>query len=185
MECVACSHYHFPPSVLPEIDGDDIGELILSSLYPFSQVQLFLRYRTGDLLRRHEICSLYDDYGYSFVGRIKDSVSGVANDGRQAWLSPLAVAEVLDAIDLGCNAVPADMQDLLVAGAPGRRIFALCATGDEVVVRVAKRQNDDRDLAFVEALIRARNFELTGCDIAAALRVELVDADFIRHPAIY
>jgi len=58
--CADCDGYHYDPVVWPEIlqiDEDatldeGIGELTLTELYPFSQIQPLLRYRTGDLVRR-------------------------------------------------------------------------------------------------------------------------------------
>jgi hypothetical protein len=184
-ECVACSRFHFPPSVFPQVDGEEVGELIMSSLYPFSQIQLFLRYRTGDLFRRHEICSLYDDHGYSFIGRVKDCAKVEGKGGQSAWLSPVAVAEVLDAVDLGRLANHADLQAVLDTDTPGRRLFDIETRDSGLVVRVVAQQGDDADLSEVADLILKQNFLLTGREMPAPLSIEIHEMGSIFSPATY
>jgi hypothetical protein len=184
-ECPACSCFHFPPSVFPELDGEEIGELIMSSLYPFSQVQLFLRYRTGDLFRRHNVCSLYDDHGYSFIGRVKDCAMAADKDGQRAWLSPVAIAEVLDAVNLGSLAQHADLQAVLGAPAPGRRLFEIETRDNKLVVRIAAQPGERTDLSDIADLILKQNFVLTGLELPTRLTVETHDVRSIVNPAIY
>ena len=134
-ECPDCGLLHFPPTVYVEIDGfGNTGELILSSLYPFSQVQLFLRYRTGDIFRRHDKCSLYDDWGYSFFGRKVFCPTVVGESEEQAWVSPLSVAEVLDALDLGDHADHRDLHLKVHARNLTNRIFEISKLSASVVV---------------------------------------------------
>lgn len=59
--CPRCTAYHFDPFVVAEVvDVDDvhrsidsgIGQLLLTTLYPFTQMTPLVRYQTGDLVER-------------------------------------------------------------------------------------------------------------------------------------
>ena len=104
-ECQACKAFHFEPIVWPEIlaiDADDpiaegFGELTLTELYPFSQIQPFIRYRTGDLVERI-ICSLRpDDLAFKPVGRLLGSVIVSGPDERQ--VVALSAAHAREALE--------------------------------------------------------------------------------------
>lgn len=100
--CSKCSNFHFPISVLPEIKKlsknnkeADYGELVLSSLYPFSQNQFFLRYMTGDLFMKKDYCQVYGDYGYKFLGRKIKKENSDNDTVNNSNISPIIVADIL------------------------------------------------------------------------------------------
>jgi hypothetical protein len=68
-----------------------IGELTLTELYPYVQMQPLIRYRTGDLVR------LVDDgeeFTFEWLGRTNDSLR-ISHDGRAAVLAFRAVSDLL------------------------------------------------------------------------------------------
>jgi len=75
-ECPDCDGYHYEPTVWPEIldlDRDEasegIGELTLTELHPFSQLQPMLRYRTGDVVQRLTCPARPTDLAFRPLGR--------------------------------------------------------------------------------------------------------------------
>lgn len=75
--------YYFNATVLPEIVDwnkkiiesnikEGIGELLLTHLYPFAQRQIFLRYRTGDIVKFKYLDN--GELGFYPLGRIANSV---------------------------------------------------------------------------------------------------------------
>jgi len=64
--------------------SEGIGALILTNLHPFVQMQPFIRYQTGDLIRR---VKHPEELGFSFefLGRMTNSISRRHN-GRREWL---------------------------------------------------------------------------------------------------
>lgn len=96
-QCSSCKNFHFPVTVLPEIiesvniskepEYIKLGELALSSLFPFTKNQFFLRYKTGDKFTKEKFCLPYGDHGYKFLGRI-------TNDSN-TFISPIIVSDIL------------------------------------------------------------------------------------------
>ncbi len=102
-QCVECGTYHFLPNVIAELVdpvdhgplAGDVGELLLTGLFPFVQGQPVIRYATRDLFRLERGGCAQGD-GYRFVGRVDSS-----------WILPvpgeapvvIGSAEVLDALD--------------------------------------------------------------------------------------
>lgn len=93
-QCSSCKNFHFPVTVFPEIIESEhisketkLGELALSSLFPFTKNQFFLRYKTGDKFTKEKFCIPYGDYGYKFLGRI-------TNDSN-TFISPIIVSDIL------------------------------------------------------------------------------------------
>lgn len=135
--CPMCRHYHFDPYVLPEVVDLEterpldkgVGQLLLTSLYPFSQMQPMLRYRTGDLFRVDpEACPL--DVAYAPLGRIKRSI---CREGK-VLLTEADVLEVLEARhDLAVVPLSAfpERQDRELFGTPK---YVLEKPGDTKVV---------------------------------------------------
>lgn len=77
-DCQTCGRYHFSPFVVPEIidlgssrpsaDGEH-GLLVLTALYPFTQMTPLIRYVPGDLAEREsDVCDTGLP-GYRFLGR--------------------------------------------------------------------------------------------------------------------
>lgn len=90
MRCAECSAYHFEPLVWPEVlelDTDRAiesgpGELTLTELHPFSQIQPLIRYRTGDLVERVSCPKDPLEVAFRPLGRRRASVT-VAEDGHE------------------------------------------------------------------------------------------------------
>jgi hypothetical protein len=85
IQCHYCGHFHMPPIVMPEVLDlyDDslevssgIGELVLTSLYPFTSLQPLIRYRTGDVVQAFDktVCKSVDDITFQPLGRVSKSV---------------------------------------------------------------------------------------------------------------
>ena len=93
VQCADCGGYHYEPLVWPEILGLDtdttveegIGELTLTELYPFSQIQPLLRYRTGDIVERLRCPARPYELAFRPLGRLT-SCPSVHVDGRSRVL---------------------------------------------------------------------------------------------------
>jgi phenylacetate-coenzyme A ligase PaaK-like adenylate-forming protein len=101
--CSRCDGYHFDPNVVPEIvdfTGAETlergtGVLVLTSLFPFVQLQPMIRYWTADLFTLDpDAC---DQPRFEFRGRINHALFD-PDDPRELLLSGVDVSEVLDAM---------------------------------------------------------------------------------------
>jgi hypothetical protein len=72
----------FDPHVLAEvvdphtgrcIEGQGVGELVVTTLYPFAQMQPLIRYATGDLVYQTEIPDR-NTPAYAFLGKVKNCI---------------------------------------------------------------------------------------------------------------
>lgn len=89
-ECQFCGGYRLPPAVYCEFVAPqdlskpaalgEVAELVLTSLYPLSSLQPYIRYATGDLVQTLT-CRAHQELSFKFVG-------------RKAW-SPLTEGYVL------------------------------------------------------------------------------------------
>ena len=100
--CEHCHAFHMEPFIIPEIlatqnDQDisvgECGELTLTSLYPFSQLQPLIRYRTGDIVKRIENCPVANDITFLPVGRKKLSLF---DDKDKLLIPSFLLYEVID-----------------------------------------------------------------------------------------
>jgi hypothetical protein len=104
LEVGARSVYQFSPMVIPELvdpldhspPADGPGLLLLTSLYPFSQMTNFIRYSTGDLF---EVAGCSDDGEpiYRFLGRRQHSIVRAGASGKTEYL--LCSARLVDFLD--------------------------------------------------------------------------------------
>lgn len=101
--CKSCGGYHLDASVIGEVvslDGngpahDATGRLVLTELYPFSELQPFIRYDTGDLVRcRPNQCEA--GLAFDFVGRSRNSPILELPDGPRVALSTWRLTEILE-----------------------------------------------------------------------------------------
>ncbi len=90
--CLRCGHFHFDPHVIAEVVDVDtraplaegIGELVLTQLYPFVQMQPLVRYATGDIVRRQRNeCGV--TLTFDFLGKRSNCVRW-RQEGRAEWL---------------------------------------------------------------------------------------------------
>jgi phenylacetate-coenzyme A ligase PaaK-like adenylate-forming protein len=81
--CNECRKYYFDPFVIPDIDHSTMGgefdrvrgELITVELFPYSQLQPLIRYRSGDLFEvSNEVCPKCNAKGHRFLGRFGSAV---------------------------------------------------------------------------------------------------------------
>lgn len=101
----ACGSFHTDPHTLPEFQpyslelgasgkgvdlGDQLSELWLTELFPFSQGQPLIRYRTRDLVIR-EVCSCGRSDSFQFQGR--DIGTVLDPTGTRALLTPMAITD--------------------------------------------------------------------------------------------
>lgn len=99
--CSKCDGFHFDPHVVPEIIDFDrrrtlsegCGVLLLTSLYPFVQLQPMIRYFTGDIFKLDPFAC--DQPRFEFLGRLTHALFN-PDDPRDLWLSGVDVIEALD-----------------------------------------------------------------------------------------
>jgi phenylacetate-coenzyme A ligase PaaK-like adenylate-forming protein len=99
--CPLCGGYHFDPHVVPEVVDRETGEareagpgdLLLTSLYPFVQLQPLIRYATGDIFEI--VRSDCPAPSYRFLGRAGHCLFHPGHPGR-LLLAGVDVAEALD-----------------------------------------------------------------------------------------
>lgn len=105
-KCEQCGWYHFSPYCISEVVGYSSwkpiadggrGRLVLSSLYPFTQMMPFIRYSPEDLVEFKKVNCPNDNIGYRFLGRVKtalnlEPISGI----RDSFLSGGELYEILE-----------------------------------------------------------------------------------------
>lgn len=103
----ACGWYFFDAVTLAEVvvpQGDTaimegMGELVLTALYPFQEVQPLIRYRTGDLVEvTHSRSSRPGRLAIKPLGRMRYGVRREP-DSSEFLLTPNEIFEVMDEID--------------------------------------------------------------------------------------
>jgi phenylacetate-coenzyme A ligase PaaK-like adenylate-forming protein len=103
VECAECGLYHFPITVWPEVISTcaerRIGELVLSHLIPFADLQPLLRYKTGDIVRIGDFCHGAGDVGFDFYGRTEAVFDLEAEGLGQGVVPAVCVADVLEGWD--------------------------------------------------------------------------------------
>ncbi|WP_114946842.1 phenylacetate--CoA ligase family protein [Microvirga calopogonii] len=101
--CASCGGYHMAAPVVAEIvalDGegpapDATGRLVLTELFPFSQLQPLIRYVTGDIVRAvARECE--EGGGFDFVGRAAVTPVAVLGGRPSVVLSPWTLGEILE-----------------------------------------------------------------------------------------
>ena len=101
--CPGCNGYHFDQFVvdeLLEVGGDrrvteDVGEVVLTPLVPFTRRFLLVRYRTGDLAEAVRADCAAGDVTYRFKGRVANAVD---LNGGGLWVGSGDVLNALDGI---------------------------------------------------------------------------------------
>jgi phenylacetate-coenzyme A ligase PaaK-like adenylate-forming protein len=90
--CLACDRFHLDTHILGEVLDVDtgvpisegVGELVLTTPYPFVQMHPLIRYSTGDLVRKYA-----SDCGsgltFTFLGRVKNAITLRIGE-RTEWL---------------------------------------------------------------------------------------------------
>lgn len=89
--CLGCEHFHIDPHLIAEIvdpyngqAAENVGHLVLTTPYPFVQMQPLLRYDTGDLVRQTK-SQCTQDMTFQFLGKAANCVEWVPpSTGRQA-----------------------------------------------------------------------------------------------------
>jgi hypothetical protein len=84
--------------------AEGVGALAMTGLHPFIQMQPFIRYETGDLVRRTE-SECVGTMTFEFLGKRRNAV-GLRREGRTDWLVlPAPLYEFLSPIpDLNMHA---------------------------------------------------------------------------------
>ncbi|WP_227267673.1 phenylacetate--CoA ligase family protein [Roseobacter weihaiensis] len=102
-QITTCGWYHFDPSVIPEVVApnslepvrEGIGQLLLTSLFPFQEAQPFVRYVTGDIVEvTHSRSSIPGEIAIRPLGRERYAVPRPDGAG---WI--ITAAEVFEAVD--------------------------------------------------------------------------------------
>ncbi|MGY1456436.1 hypothetical protein [Streptomyces sp. SS8] len=155
--CYECGHYHLDPVVIAEVlererdePASDVGELVLTELHPFSQIQPMIRYRTGDLVRRTSSPCVPGELTFDYVGRAGRSVL----DGGELVLGELEVLEAMEGVP-GVAHAPvgeerAPVGEPLVSLRPEMRGRTLAGVEARVVVREDAASSAGRARAVLE-----------------------------------
>jgi len=102
--CQICHHFHFDPFGIAEtvefgsqkpIEAGR-GSLLLTGLFPFTQMTPLIRYAPGDLVELKAVDCPIDSVGYRFLGRAKESLDLQPELGPGSFI---ASGEVLEALD--------------------------------------------------------------------------------------
>jgi len=146
-ECSMCGLLHFQPFIIAELLDpwscqqieEGVGILVLSSLFPFVQMQPRIRYLTEDLFeRRRSDCPF--SAGYRFLGRKENAGAITAGSRFVPMVLPVLLYEELDKWpDVNRFPYPGS-EDLPPAftHATGHPIFAVQTIGDEGSVQESK-----------------------------------------------
>ena len=105
--CAHCGFHHLGATVFPEFYAPDRrypvdsgeGVLILTSLYPFVEMQPRIRYWTGDLFRLHPDGCVTGEIGLEFRGRASQCVIVKSGGQFRSVLTPIDVVECLSDMD--------------------------------------------------------------------------------------
>lgn len=100
--CERCSLYHPDAPIVAEVIdlangrpvSDGTGMLVLTELYPFSQLQPFIRYVTGDLVRAAS-SGCGPGMSFEFLGRAAQTPMADLGRGQEVLLTVQGLAEVL------------------------------------------------------------------------------------------
>jgi phenylacetate-coenzyme A ligase PaaK-like adenylate-forming protein len=191
--------WHFEPVCVPEVVGsrsrepvaEGVGELVLTALYPFQQVQPMIRYLTGDLVEvTHSRSSAPGTLAIRPLGRKRYGVPDPEGDGF--LLAPSDILEAVEAVP-GVRRMPrfrdsAQVSDPYGIGHPlysthheivgGKTVITLSVTADERSRPPVLRRSLYEELTRVPSLQRALQ------DHLAELRIQVVDElspDLISH----
>ncbi|WP_329563872.1 phenylacetate--CoA ligase family protein [Kitasatospora sp. NBC_01266] len=147
--CAACEAFHFDPTVVPEVlrlDADEplaegIGELTLTELFPFSQIQPMIRYRTGDLVQLVASDCEPGEVSIRLLGRVPFTPFVESGGRRRPVLSPFLLAEALERLPevaLGDLRGPNSARGALRQGKPLARLeWAPEGAGGRLSLQVA------------------------------------------------
>ena len=103
--CGSCGQFHMDAPVIAEVvdltskkpKTAGPGMLVLTELYPFSQLQPFIRYETGDIVRAcPSACG--PGIAFEFLGRQDQTPSAVLEGHLEVILTPRVFWEVLEDI---------------------------------------------------------------------------------------
>jgi phenylacetate-coenzyme A ligase PaaK-like adenylate-forming protein len=106
VQCNMCGYQHFVlPILVPEILNPitkqpieaGFGVMVLTSLYPFTQRQPFIRYWTDDLVECGPKCTR-DDVGFRFKGRMSQALFLPDAEHIQPLIVPFDLHDVLDSL---------------------------------------------------------------------------------------
>jgi len=101
--CIECGLYHFHPFIFPEavdlVSGQRIskgrGRLLLTGLYPFTQMTPIIRYSPGDVVEVSPIVCSIGRPGFQFLGRVARALILQSGKGPN-WI--LTGADVIEAV---------------------------------------------------------------------------------------
>jgi phenylacetate-coenzyme A ligase PaaK-like adenylate-forming protein len=109
--CLRCESFHFDPVVIPEVVNissqenirEGVGALLLTTLFPFVQMQPMIRYWTGDLVEV-SLDSCQPDLSVRFKGRISSTPIWERSGHSKVILCPVDIYECLDGLpDIGVS----------------------------------------------------------------------------------
>lgn len=197
----SCGWYFFDPVTLAEVVDPQTGaaivegrgELVLTALYPFQEVQPLIRYRTGDLVEvTHSRSSRFGRLAIKPLGRMRHGVRREP-DSSDFLLAPSEIFEAVDEI-AGLARIPR-FQDSPQVGDPfaiGHPIYATDARYLRNKVRVDLKLavagtglEEDVARAVRDGLLRRSEVFAAAIEEGSAeLRVQISDsisADLISH----
>lgn len=102
--CNLCGAYHCQPIAIPEVVSlqssktleQGIGVLVITTLYPFVQLQPMIRYWTDDIVEIGSPCEQVNDLGFIFKGRRTQSTIQEMDGTTYFLLFPTDIVDILD-----------------------------------------------------------------------------------------
>jgi phenylacetate-coenzyme A ligase PaaK-like adenylate-forming protein len=142
-ECELCGWYHFDhlpivheliDPLSGEVTDRGVGELVLTSLYPYAQAMPLVRYRTGDLLERDRSCET-GEVGFAYLGRVSECLLAPSDEGSDLLFAPGPLLEITDELaSVALRPQQHEQLGLIPPGSVGRPWTWVDFDGERVVI---------------------------------------------------
>lgn len=185
-------HYACPELVeidQPHIAADDIGELLMTSPYPFVQRQPLIRYHTNDLFKRLPVKE-GEAARYQYLGRRNQSLVTSMSEGMRVMLPSVAIIEALEDIPglggqywCGYLGDAYQTEGLCYHKFQGRFSRRGHRLSVELTLERTDRGDADSTAAEIRRRVLANTFQL-GCDVDAIM-LSVRFADHLEQSHLY
>ncbi|MDL1989093.1 MAG: nucleotidyltransferase family protein [Deltaproteobacteria bacterium] len=182
--------FNFPITVLPNISSiknvsDKIGELEMTHLYPFADLQPILRYKTGDLVKD---CGFFDEYNdriYRYLGRI-NSAGFTENKGI---IPATAIAEVLERFEYSCyRPDTANSKGIINDSRLCNTVFRIHNLSDQVQIKIEVTDRDGASEIGTEQIMEDiinETYAQVGCYPEFTIKCTFVDEETFSNKYVF